>query len=82
MDTTHIKFMQLQQPPNEVNFIFQETSPGAVSEAFLLAIVDKIKSCCDALDDFGIVDALCVSKCGLQEEWDNTLLDMGKRVCL
>jgi hypothetical protein len=77
IDTRHIQFIRLERSSNEIHFIFQEMSPGAATEALLLAMVNEIRSGGGGWDDFGIVHSSCASECGFRNEWDGNLLLAG-----
>ncbi|KAI2492388.1 hypothetical protein MHU86_22163 [Fragilaria crotonensis] len=68
-----VKFSRVGRALNQIHFIFQETSPGIVTEEFLDFLEREFRGGCAAWDDFGDVTQSCASDHGFQEEWNQVM---------
>ena len=68
-----INFIRVERVSNQIHFVFQETSPGIVTEEFLLFLQDQFRGGGASWDEFGDVTQYCAANHGFRDEWDQVM---------
>ena len=68
-----VSFSRVRRVVNQIHFIFQETSPGIVTEQFLYFLEREFRGGGAAWDDFGDLTQSCASNHGFLEEWKQVM---------